>query len=140
MAMKNAAQVAQKWSQNLAGATQAITNGVNAVTVAPGQAAAAQAQVAGANYAAKIADGSWAAAVAAVPLSTWQQAMIKKGLPNLANGAAMGQTKMQNFMNQLLPHVQQAVASLPPRGTKQQNRQRMLAFSDAMMNFKKQPG
>ncbi len=135
--MKDPATAAAKWARNMAAAGPTITAGVNATTVNPAQQAIAQLPVAAANYAAAINSGKTAAALGRTTLQGWQQGMLKKGLQNIANGASMAQPKVQAFMQQLIPAVQSAVASLPPRGTKAQNQQRMLQFSEAMSNFKR---
>lgn len=128
-------QIAQKWATNLGAATTSITHGVNAVQVAPGQAAARQKAVYVQNVTA--AADKWAANTAAVPLSSWQQDMINKGIPRIATGASAAQPKMASFMTQLLPYIQSGVSSLPPRGNLQQNTQRAVAWIQHMAAFKK---
>ncbi|HVT14559.1 MAG TPA: hypothetical protein VHQ90_00060 [Thermoanaerobaculia bacterium] len=133
MAQKDPTAVAAKWAQNLAGATTSITAGVNAVSVAPGQAAARQAAVWAQNVAA--AQQKWAARTAAVSLSQWQSAMINKGVPRIATGAQAAQPKMQAAMTKLLPYIHSQVAQLPPRGNLQQNIARATAMMTAMSKF-----
>jgi hypothetical protein len=133
MAVKDPAAVAAKWAANLSAATQNIQSGVQAVTVAPGQAAARQADVWASNVAQ--AKAKWASRTAAVSLSSWQAAMINKGLPRVAQGATAAQPKMQAAMQKLLPAIQASVNSLPPRGNLQQNIARAVQHMNNMSKF-----
>jgi hypothetical protein len=128
-------QIAARWAAGLAGASQKITDGVNAVSVAPGQAAARQKTVWVQNVAAS-AD-KWAANTARVSLSDWQQAMITKGAPRIASGATAAQPKFASFMTQLLPHIASVKGQLPARGNLDQNIARMTAFVRGMSTFKR---
>lgn len=130
---KTAAQSAAKWAANLSGATQAITDGVNSVTVAPGMAAARQQDVWASNTAAS--KSKWAANVQKVSLGDWQTSMTTKGIGRIASGATAAQPKMEAFLNKLLPYQQAQKAQLPPRGNLQQNIQRMTAWATAMSKF-----
>jgi hypothetical protein len=117
---------ANAWVSGMQGAGTKITAGVNAVTVAPGQAAARQAGVWAQNTAA--AQAKYARNVAAVPLNEWQTAMTQKGIPRIASGATAAQGKYQAAMTQILPQIQNIVSSLPPRGTVDQNIQRAVTY------------
>ena len=134
----NAQAIAQKWATNLGGAVTAYTAGVQGVTVAPGQKAAA----AQATYVARVTEraGVWANNTAAVSLTEWQQATVNKGAPRLATGATAAQTKFQTFMTALLQYESNGLGSLPPRGSLQQNQARMLAWSNYMAGFTKPAG
>lgn len=127
------ADVASRWSTGMANAGAKIQAGVEAVKVAPGQAAAANKQGYLAGVQANV--DKWGSRVASVPLSSWQQDFINKGLPRIATGAQAAEPKMANFMNQFLPFLKTTVASLPPRGTFAQNVQRMTAHVTAVHGF-----
>lgn len=130
-------QVAQNWANNLGAATAKITSGVEAVTVAPGQAAARQKAVWAQNVAA--AQDKWAARTAAVSLPSWQSAMTTKGIPRIATGATAAQPKFASFMGQLLPYVEAQRAQLPARGGLEQNINRATAWIRAMSKFSYKP-
>jgi hypothetical protein len=136
--MKDPAASATKWANNLGAATQAITDGVNRVTVAPGQKAAAQVSVWQANTAA--AAQKFARNVGRVGLSQWQNDMIQKGIPRIAQGAQQAQPKMQNFLTAFLPFVDQGVKALPPRGNLQANINRMVGMVNHNASFQRPQG
>ena len=123
---KDPATVAQRWATNLGAATQKISEGVDAVTVAPGQAAARQADVWATNVAAS--KPKWARRVAAVTLADWQAMMKGKGIQRIASGATEAVPKMTTFLTAFLPHVEAGRRALPARGNMEQNIQRMIAM------------
>ena len=69
--------------------------GVNAVTVAPGQLAAAQKALWLQNI--QASQNIWALKVASVDLATWKQQTSTIGAQNLATGAQKGAPKMATF-------------------------------------------
>lgn len=131
MAVKaTAASAAQAWQTGFAGAGQKYTDGINAVTVAPGQLAAAQrnAYVSGVQASAPI----WAAKVAAVDLQTWKNQATTVGAQRLATGATKGAAKMSAFMTKFLPVLSNVVGGLPARGSFEQNLQRFNSYATAL--------
>lgn len=135
MALPTPNEAAAAWAQRLAGSTERINRGVQAVTTAPGQAAARQKQVWAQNVAAS--QDKWAQRVASVSLPDWQQAMQTKGVQRVASGAQAAQPKMEAFMGQLLPHIQAGLGALPPRGNLDQNIGRMTGWVRHMANFQR---
>lgn len=130
---KDPTVVAAKWANNLAGSTQAITDGVNAVTVAPGTAAARQKDVWAQNVAAS--KDKWARNTANVSLQDWQADMINKGVARIAGGAQAAQSKQAVFYGKLLPFIDAQKAALPPRGNLEANIARANAFMRKMATF-----
>lgn len=128
--MPSADQVAAKWAQNLSASVPAIKAGVQAVTTAPGQAAALQksAYLSGVQS----AGDRWAANVSAVSLQSWQNSTITKGVDRVASGAQAAQPKFQTAMQTLLPKIAAAVNGLPARGGLEANILRSASFARAM--------
>lgn len=127
-------QAAQGWVQGLTTKTDKITRGVQGVTVPPGQAAARQKAVYLAQVQANV--DRWAANSAAVSLQSWQQDMINKGIPRIAQGATASQQKMAAFFQQLLPAIDNAKSNLPPRGNFEANMARLTQYLTKMHGFK----
>jgi hypothetical protein len=128
--MPDPTTASKRWSTAMAGSGQKMTDGVNAVTVAPGQAAAAQADL----WAANVANSKprFKANVAAVPLSEWQQSMISKGVARVGAGAQAAEPKYAAAASKWYPIIASARAQLPPRGNIQQNIQRSSAMAMAL--------
>lgn len=127
--------IAARWANRLAGSTDAIKAGVEAVRVSPGQAAAAQGDVWAQNVAA--AKDKWKRRVAAVSLQDWQTSMVDKGVARIAQGAQASQSKFGSFMGQLLPHIDRVKTGLPARGNLEANIARAGAFARGMAQFKR---
>lgn len=104
------AQATAKWVANLSAATERMTAGAQAVQTAPGQAAAAAAD----KWLARVtqAKQKFATNVAAVSLQSWQNSYINIGIPRVAQGAQAKQAKVQSFMDQFLPYLQNGVAQI----------------------------
>ena len=139
MAQKDPTAVSNKWSQNLSNSTNSIRDGVTAVTVAPGQAAAAAQATMRQRLLDAIDSGKWAAAVSNVSLASWKNSMLTTGLTRIADGARKGQPKMQTFLAQFLPFVANVQAQIKsmPNATQADRENRMLANSRLMKQFKK---
>jgi len=108
------AEIATKWSTNLGAAGPSITAGVNAVTVAPGQLAAA----ASAKWLARVqaAQAKFEKNVSAVTLAQWKTAMTSLGIPRIATGATAAIPKFTLFMTSWLNYLNAnaaAIAAMP---------------------------
>lgn len=138
--MADAASGASRWASGMNNSLQKIKDGVNRVTVAPGQLAAAAAQKAAANYADAINSGRWAAAVGSVPLEQWKQAMNTTGAQRIASGVAKGQPKYQAFANSFYPVITAAGQSARqmPNNSIEDGLNRVRAVVMAAVNWKNQ--
>ena len=134
MAKVTAAQWLQKWGTNLNAAGAYVTSGVQRVTTAPGQTAAAAQDRMLANLTAAVTSGVWARRVSGVSLADWQSAMVNKGIPRISQGVTSAQKNKVQAVTDLLSAVDQSVASISstPRGNLQQNIQRAVGFMTAM--------
>ncbi len=128
----NPTQAAQNWHDRFASAGDAYTTGINAVTVSPGQAAAAKADFWASQVA--MAKTRFATNSAAVTISDWKTAATTTGVARLASGATKGQSKLQNVFSKLLPAINQAVQNAGPSGTFEQNMARFAKYATALHN------
>lgn len=136
MARVTAQQWLDKWGTNLSNSGTYITNGVNRVTVAPGQAAAAAQDRMLSGITNAVTSGKWAARVSAVSLQQWQSAMISKGIPRIPTGVAAAKTNKTQAITTLLANVDASVAAVQslPKGGLAQGIARAAAFMTSMHN------
>lgn len=117
-----------KWVNNLSNATSSITDGVNKVSVAPGQLAAAQVNT----WLARIQQSAqkWANNVGSVSLASWKESMINVGIPRIAQGAQAKQSKYLAFAQKFYPYVEQGQAQVKamPKVTLQDGINRAVAM------------
>lgn len=133
--MLTATQVSQKWLTNFGNAATAMTDGVNSVTTAPGQAAAAQASL----WLQRLQQSQqkWATRVSAVTLQQWQQAMINLGIPRAQQGAQQKQAKYTSFITDYMQFLSGQVPAIKamPKGTLAQGIARSTAMITASYNW-----
>lgn len=136
MANKDPNASAAKWQNRLSQAASdgTIAAGIDAVTVAPGQAAARAADVWAANTVA--AKDAFRTNVGKVSLGDWQQAAKTKGVDRIATGAQAAQPKMAAVLGKLIPAINTIKGQLPPRGNFAQNMQRAQAMASGLHNQK----
>lgn len=99
-----------KWVTNLSGATERMKAGAMAVTVAPGEKAAAAAD----KWLAKVtqAKDKFARNSRAVPLAAWQAAYTGTGISRVAQGAQAKQNKVLDFQTQFQAHLKAGAATI----------------------------
>lgn len=100
---------ADKWAQNLGASTQHIAAGIDRVTSAPGQKAAAAKQ----KWLQKTTSSvdKFANNVAAVSLQSWQ-ASAKDGVNRVASGANSKKSKMAAFNAEFYAHLDRGAAAI----------------------------
>ena len=134
MARVNASEYAEKWSRRTKASTEDYRRGVERVTKAPGELAAAQADLMARKVQEAINSGKWQRAVAGVSLQEWQKAATEKGAGRIAAGVDNAQGKQVQMAEKLLANVDRAVAAAnaTPRGDFEANMTRMVAFARSM--------
>ena len=139
MAHGTAQDVTAKWLSRLQQAQQEMTAGVNRVTVAPGQAAAAKRQKWINALQDPATQDKWARNVASVSLSQWQQAMNDYGIARVAQGAQAKQQKFEAIMSSLLTYIDQGVNQVKQMDDSNYaaREQRALAMMRWMRNYKR---
>lgn len=128
--LSNPAAAASNWASKLGAASQAYIDGVNGVTVAPGQLAAAAKNLWATNTAAAV--NRFASNSLAVTKEQWAQASIDKGAPRLGPGATAAEPKVAAVFGKLFPAIDAAVRALPARGDINMNIERSRQFALAM--------
>lgn len=134
MALPTAQAWLQKWGTNLNAAGTYIKNGVSAVQTAPGVSAAAASDRMLAGVTASIQNGNWQRAVSGVSLQSWQNSMINKGIPRIAQGVTQAQANKVPQITALLSAVSSAAqqANALPKGGLEQGIARATTFMRAM--------
>jgi hypothetical protein len=99
-----------KWTSHLQGATTDMTAGVQRVTVAPGELAAAKFDkwLAGIQASAE----KWRSRVKSVSLASWQQSMVSIGIPRAAEGASKKANKYEAFATEFYPFLESQMAKV----------------------------
>ena len=137
MAKMSAAETAEKWGRNTKGATEEMRRGVQRVTEAPGQKAAAKADKMRAGIVNAIDSGKWAENVGAVPLSEWKEKMLTKGVGRVSAGVDAANGKVVDFHNQLSDHQDRLSSQISnmPDLTLEDGINRMVAQVRGMSEF-----
>lgn len=135
MATLTPQQISAKWLTNFQNGTTSMTQGVQAVQTAPGQLAAAQANL----WLQRIQQSQqkWATRVSAVTLQEWQQAMINLGIPRAQQGAQEKQNNYTQFIQAYSQFLGPQVAQIRsmPKGTLAQGIARSTAMITASYNW-----
>lgn len=136
---KDARTVAERWARKLAGATEDIRVGIEAVTEAPSQKAIQKKEKMKQRIIQAIDSGKWERALSKVTLEEWKDAFINKGLTRIGTGAEQGRRKMEDFMAQLIPYVENLKAQVNrmPDTTLDQRIQKMIAWVQGMAKFQR---
>lgn len=108
-------QLANRWANGIQNSSQKIKDGVNAVTEAPGKAAAAQVELWMSNL--QNSKAKWQKNVASVSVEDWRKATIEKGIPALQNSVNMAKPKVQKNAEKLISTINSLMSTLPPKGT-----------------------
>lgn len=127
----------QRWAQSGAQAVQRYTDGVNSVKVAPGQKAAAAADLWANNV--MQSKARFARNVAAVSLAQWQ-ADATGASARLADGFTRKQSKYVQNITPVFQHMAGVLNQVDamPRGSFSQNVARMNAYVNGMHAYKQQ--
>jgi hypothetical protein len=137
MAKLNPEEFAEKQARNLKNSVPDIERGINAVTVAPTEKAAAAVEKMKTNYLKAIDSGKVARRLKGVTLEAWKKAAIEKGINRIAMGIDGAHDKVVNFASQLLPYqdkLLQTVGAMPDTSL-EDSINRMVAWTRGMSKF-----
>lgn len=118
----------EKWAQRTAGATNEMAAGINRVTTAPGQLAAAKSQ----KWLAAVtqAEAKFKRNVGRVTLDQWKRAALDVGVPRVASGVNAKKQKWGDFAAEFFPYLDQGIQRVQamPDTTFENRVQRMVAM------------
>lgn len=127
------------WAQGMASAGPKISAGIDRVTTAPGQKAAAKKD----KYVAGVTASQdlWARRVAAVDLGTWQT-RAKAGVSRIAEGAQQKQDKYASNVQGVFAHMDSVLSRVDsmPDNTLEQRIQKSAEFQRGMAQYKSRGG
>lgn len=138
MAKLTGSEFAEKWARNIKQSITDIQRGIERVSEAPGQKAAAKK----AKWVARMTDAQthekWATRVAAVSLDEWKARAREVGTSRIPSGADAAVGKMANFGEQLLSHIDAGLGKIKgmPDVTLADTKARMDAWFDHMSKFR----
>jgi len=110
--MVSADQAVTSWVNAMQNVRSKVEAGVNAVTTAPGAAAAAAADFWQQQVNSDKAKQKFRNKVGAVSLADWRNAVLTKGVARISSGATAAQPKMAKFMAKFIPHVQNVATTV----------------------------
>lgn len=130
MARVTPQEYAEKWARRLKASSEDVRRGIDRVSVAPGEAAAANQEALLTNFVDSVNSGLWAARVRGVSLQEWKAAAKDKGIPRIAQGVDAAGPKMVAIAGPLLEAVDAAAAAANalPKVTLEDSIQRMTTF------------
>lgn len=136
---KNPNDIAEKWANRMGAASTEVQKGVMAVTTAPTQLAAAKEQKYLAGVQRAVTEGKYKRGLERVSLSDWQQSMIQKGIPRMAQGAQAGKPKVAAFMADMLPFQEtlRSQLSAMPDNSLEENIARQAFWTRGMAKYKR---
>ena len=137
--VKDAKKVAEKWGRRLKGAVEDIRTGVEAVSENPAEKAVAKKSKWIARMTSKEVQDKWEARLKSVTLEDWKKAMVEKGLGRISAGVDEAQGDFEEFMKELLPHIEAGQARIKgmPDVTLEDNIRRMETFIRHMATFRR---
>lgn len=129
--------IQEKWATRLSGATTEIAAGIDRVTVAPGQKAAAKKDKWLQNV--QASQDKWASRVGAVSLESWKNAAKTIGVQRIASGAQAKKAKFGAFIREFSSHLDALDSKLSsmPDTTFEQRMARMVEAARHNHNFRR---
>jgi len=112
MALPDPKSVSEKWSRNLAGATDYIRQGVQRVSTAPSELAIANKEKFRRKLIEAIEKGKWESGLRKYTLDQWKKDMLTRGIDRIPSGADAAKDKMSDFYAQLFPHIEAGLKEL----------------------------
>ena len=100
----------EKWAQRTSAATQDYVAGVQRVSTAPGQAAAAKRDKWRAGI--QNSEAKWARNVSRVSLAEWQESASNVGAQRFAAGAQAKSGKYERFAAEFYPHLDRGIQAV----------------------------
>ena len=139
MAKLTPEQFAEKHNRRTKAALEDMKAGVEAVTEAPTEKAAAKQEKMRQRLLEALESGKWANGLKRVSLEEWKQKMLELGLNRVATGLDANKKKVEEFAAQLLPHIDagQKLIEKMPDVTLEDSINRMTAFIRHMSKFQR---
>lgn len=133
--MKTAQQAAANWAASAGRAATDWAQGVQSYNGDWAGATTSQQATLLQNVTTAISNGSWARGVQRVGTQGWKQATVDKS-SNYTTGFQAGASRQAASIAKIIAAEQQIVASLPPRGSYEQNKARSTSVMDQLHALK----